>query len=172
MSIQELMSVVKAPSRPLETGDKRAWAKLEADLGLQLPSDLYEFGLHYGTGRFWQGEIEVLNPFSKLYHKFLESEINRLRLARELGLDVPYESYPKRPGLFPWGRVDGGTMYWLTDGQPEFWPIVLQKIRPSEWERLEMPMTTFLAKALKNELKCLLWESLPPEACNFESRKS
>lgn len=66
--------------------------------------------------------------------------------------NIPYSSYPARPGLFPWGHDANGTRYWwLTEGDAEKWPIIAQ--RKDQFERWDLPLMTFLAQVLGNKLK-------------------
>src|SRR5437016_1107633 len=103
MSIEELMRIVKPPRTAKEPGDKKAWAELEKDFGLHLPSDWRDLGLHYGTGRFYGTFIHIYNPFSDKDRKYVDCECDVLRDLKQDGLNVPYNIHPDNPGLLPWG---------------------------------------------------------------------
>ena len=159
MAISELVAIVRAPQQALETDNGNVWTRVVEDIGLTLPGDLREFGERYGSGRFCGGFIQVFNPLSVHYRKFIDHECNLLRKIASDIVPIEFAIYADRPGLFPWGRDEHGhRMYWLTEGLPEHWPIIL-RTRECEFERWEMPITTFLAKALSNEIKCLLWQT-------------
>ena len=70
-----------------------------------------------------------------------------------------YNAFPTKPGLLPWGEDDNGcTMYWLVEGPPNDWPIIVNPPRYSEYQQFHLSMTTFLAKAFTRQLKCILWD--------------
>lgn len=158
MSIAELTRVVKAPAKPNESGNDAAWASIQAAIGLKLPPDLGDVGKCYGTGRFYGGHIQIYNPFSREYSEIINSELDSLRTALDLGMEVPYAIHPDRPGLFPCGRDEsGGSIFWFTEGDPKAWPLILRPHGDDDYERWDLPITAFLAGALSNKLKCILW---------------
>ena len=170
MSIGELVAVAPPPEKPLEAGrGPEDWKRVQEAIGVALPSDLGDFGMCYGTGRFI-GDIQVYNPFAMLYRRIIDFECNFLRELKKPGRDrLPYDVHPDRPGLFPWGRdQNGNTMCWLTVGAHDEWPIVL-KSDIDEFEHWELSMTSFLAKAFRNEILALIWndEAFRPEELNF-----
>ena len=63
MSIADLMKLVPPPAKPFEVGTLAEWAKVEAELGTQLPQDYRDFVFAYGSGLF-AGLYRVYNPFS------------------------------------------------------------------------------------------------------------
>jgi hypothetical protein len=76
----------------------------------------------------------------------------------------PYKIYPDTPGLLPWGGDLLSRMcFFLTEGKAEHWPIILWNY-DGEYERFDMPMTSFLAKCFKNEIKCKIWEEFFSES--------
>jgi hypothetical protein len=71
---------------------------------------------------------------------------------------IPYDIYPKSPGLLVWGSdVNGHMMFWLTEGQPEKWPLVLMTV-DGQFEQLQMSTTTFLARVFSGAMECILWD--------------
>src|SRR4051812_49174571 len=98
MSIQELLSVVPGPATPQETGDEQQWHSLQQTLGIALPQDWRDFGRYYGTGRFYDPDrlgIVVLNPFRSDTVEGISLLCDQYR-----GFDgVPYDIFPKKPGL-------------------------------------------------------------------------
>ena len=65
-AIEELISVVKPPDKPLEIGDLNAWRLFEASWNMQFPKDWFDFAMTYGSGSFGGTyELVVFNPFSK-----------------------------------------------------------------------------------------------------------
>lgn len=158
MAIDELVAVVPPPKRPLEAGPVKRWPAIQQSVGLALPDEYRDFGLTYGTGRFWNGEVQIYNPFSKDYLAIVESELANLRLATDLGLVVPFPVHPEPAGLFPVGRDHNGhSLFWLTQGKPEKWPIIAKPHGFDEWKQYKLPLTTFLARVLTNKTRCVLW---------------
>ena len=159
MPIEELLAAVSPPKLPMETGDADAWLRIQQNLTLDLPSDLLDFASHYGSGEFSDGSrnVCVRNPFSIDNKRVLDEELMILQQYPAFGFPLPYQAYPARPGLFPWARdANGHKLYWLTDGPPEKWPIILMT-RDRVFERWQLPMTTFLAQVFSKKIRCVLW---------------
>jgi len=161
MAIEELVKLIPPPSEPLESGDVDSWIHVTRDVGLNLPEDLREFGQRYGSGMFCRTYLQVFNPFSVYYRQMIDYECALLRKLESICGLLPYNVHPHRPGLLPCGRdEEGDGMYWLTDGDPNKWPIMLRS-RDEDvneaFERWDVSLTTFLAGILSNETKCLLW---------------
>ncbi len=159
MSIKKLISLVTPPAHPFEIGNFKKWRKIQDQLGLKLPKDLYDFAMHYGTGQFY-GDFIVFNPFSKSYLIQLEDHKKQIQDSRPRGLDEFLANWcanmgydpGEEPDLFPWGRDANGNLYWwLMEGQPKSWPIIT---RTEEYEFAEwnMPMLTFVVKIFTNEI--------------------
>lgn len=141
----------------MQTGSEQLWQSLQLDLGLQVPRDLYDLGMTYGSGKFCKNAIEVFNPFSDKYRLIIESECDRFKMAS--GFNIPYKIFPDLPGLFPWGRdVNGHTMLWMAQASATtVWPIVLatEDFEFEHWDNLEM--TRLLAQVFSGKIKCILW---------------
>jgi hypothetical protein len=161
MAIEELMAVVTPPSAPIEAGPMERRNEVEKALGIVLPDDLYEIAMRYGSGRF-AGGIEVFNPFSKKYLEYVNMVTGCYRELKQAEGDdfIPYDIFPKSPGFFPWGGSwDGFVMFWHTEGKPNEWPTVLVVGRQADvYEKLQMQMTTLLAKIFKEPMPCVLWD--------------
>jgi hypothetical protein len=143
------------PELPIHVGKRDGWARVERKLHLTLPTDWRDFALAYGSGYFGD-RITVLNPLAPRFGKVFGKYCASVDLIREV-IGLPYEVYPRNPGLLIWGNDDNGNkMFWLTEGEPDEWPIVL-RTREGEYETWQMPMSTFLARALSNGLRCILW---------------
>lgn len=157
MSVNELIAVVPPPTHPVDPGTDLLRQQVEEKLGLRLPQDIIDFSLTYGTGTFSHGQFWVFNPFSRWYYSNIE-EVCRLfrKLRRDEGPGrFPYNFHPERPGLLSWGSESNGhEMFWLTEGEPNAWPIILYD-RVS-FERWDLSVTTFLAKFFKCEISCIL----------------
>jgi hypothetical protein len=160
MSVKDLLKLVLPPRSPFEADLDADWDSVEHEIGLTLPQDYKEFINEFGTGQT-AGFIWVLNPFSNidqlnlLVHIFEQYKtLDNLRSLKEKSDDYcPYPLYPEPSGLLPWGYTDnGGTLFWLTTGEPNSWPVVVND-HGDTFERFALPMTTFLAKFIKKELE-------------------
>lgn len=173
MAIKELLKIVPPPKKPLEVGKAASWKKLEATLGLTLPSDLRDFGMHYGSGRFCGGFLLIYNPFATYYLKAIESDCSILLALQHMSVEEarnPYPVYPNYPGLLPIGSDEnGGTLCWLTKGTPDKWPIII-KSHEDEYKECRLTLTTFLAKAMSNKIKVFMWDRFKAEERCFEPR--
>ena len=159
MSVAELTSVVPPPARPIETGSPELRQSIEDSIGLRLPQDFIDLATTYGSGMFSDGQFWFLNPFAPWYRNDVDRTCSIfLKLKATEGDDfIPYDIYPTQPGLFPWGaETNGNSMFWLTTGESDSWPIVLYDRDMGEFEELRMPVSTFLSKLFTCELKCSL----------------
>jgi len=163
MSVAELMAVVSPPARPRDVGDLAAWHDAEARIGTRLPSDFRDFVVRYGTGVFNDpGRLCVFprNPLAPGFDARFRSECDWVRDMKESAErdEFPYEVFPRTPGLVLWADDDNGCMFfWLTEGDPDNWPVLVTPPRGYCWERFELPMTSFLAAAFSRRLTCVPW---------------
>jgi hypothetical protein len=175
MAISELTSAVRPPSKPFEAGPRDQWERIQRELGTPLPSDLRDFGLTYGTGMFKQG-ICVFNPFAAVFLDQMEEAIGCWRSLKEAEgeEEVPFEVFPDTPGLFSWGCGDQGEgLFWLTEGSPEEWPVIIRGRDEPIYHRFDMQMTSFLAKLLTRKIVVPdLWTGFDEPANRiFESQR-
>ena len=159
MAVDELVAVVPLPANPTEAGPPELLPKIEQALGTPLPKDMVEFGLRYGSGMFGD-TLEVYNPFSASYLDTVNQVSDCYRNLKESeGSDfIPYEIFPEKPCLLVWGSdVNGHMLFWLTDGHPDKWPLMLMTV-DGQFERWDMSATSFLAKIFRGETGCILWD--------------
>ncbi len=141
-SLRQLIEVVPPPSRKPCPGRLDSFAVVERELGLSLPTGFKELTEAYGTG-VWFETIFVLNPFER-------SPVNGERwwcfrgycggpawcaAERASPKQFPnlyvYPVYPEPGGVFPWAFLqDGGVLYWLTEGSPEVWRTLDDRLCP------------------------------------------
>lgn len=158
-SIDELIDAVPPPEKPRENGPLENLSVIENALGTSLPKDIVEFGMQYGTGMF-ADTLEVYNPFSGRYLESVSQVSGCYRDLKRAEGDqfIPFEIYPKSPGLLVSGSdANGHMMFWLTEGRPEDWPLVLMTV-DATFERLDMSITTFLARIFSGTMECILWD--------------
>jgi hypothetical protein len=151
MAISELLKIVPPPAAPVENKNGGVWQRAQKALGTNLPGDYRELGLRYGSGKFC-GYLGVINPLSTTFDSSVKYLLDTLRQMQRRR-NYPYAVFPEQPGLLPWGGDENGHMlHWLTEGLPDAWPVIIES-HEGELERFHMAMTTFLAKALTNELR-------------------
>jgi hypothetical protein len=182
MALKDLMAVVAPPSHPRDAGDLAAWSAAEAMIGTPLPGDFRDYCLRYGSGVFNDPGrlcVAVRNPLAPDFEKRFRECRDWLRLMKESAGDeeFPYGVFPPHPGLILWGEDDNGCMmFWLTEGEPDNWPVVVTPPRGYFWERFDLSMTTFLAGAFSRQLTCVPWQQPEffsgPRRVKFAQRES
>jgi hypothetical protein len=113
--------------------------------------------------------MEVFNPFAEHYLEVVQSQCDLLKAVQTAETELPHDPFPARPGLLPWGRDENGHMMcWLTKGKPDRWPIILRR-HDNVYETWKLSLTSFLAKAFRNEITCIIWQDpFLPEELTFE----
>jgi len=171
--MDHLPDIITPPSKPDETGAPKSWAKIEARLGLQLPSDYKAFIDRYGSGSF-DDFIIVYNPFAENEYLNLFYALDTLHWAdqqMQLIQDVvwtavqPFELYPATEGLLPWGCTTnlGDTFFWQIKGPPETWETIFYNLRSGEYEVWKYPLTDFLYGPFTQRVESvLLPQAFPP----------
>lgn len=159
MSVSNLSQLVSPPDSPIDPGSVDHRQNLESEIGLVLPDDVYEFIAVFGSGMF-SDTLNVLNPFSSSYLDTVNqiSECYRgLKLSEGDAL-IPYEIHPNRPGLFPCAtEVNGGLIFWLTEGAPAAWPLILMTV-DFQFERRDVSLIEFLEQVFRGSSGCVLWD--------------
>ena len=174
MALSELLKIVTPPDNPKEVPAKPNWAAVEKKLGLQLPDDYKRYVTKFGSGLL--GEfVCVLNPFSKMEGvEFFSGADLLLSTIRELKRTegekyVPFDLHPESPGLLPWGGDENGnSLFWLTRGARNKWPVVVCAGRDNRSQLFEMGMTAFLTRTFTGEVKCKIW----PKPFAVKSRRA
>ena len=168
MAINELLALVPPPPRTNESVEVFSWQDIEAALKTRLPGDYRDFGRTYGSGQFEDGTFDflVINPLAERYLEIIKGDIEIWQSRRESApTEFPAELFPAEPGMLPWGMdVDGGMMGWLRIGDdPEQWSVVTKGSDDDSFEEFKMSFTTFMAKALRREIRPRLWRPDFPE---------
>ena len=57
-----------------------------------------------------------------------------------------FSTFPTPGGLFPFGYTDnGGTLFWLTEGESDRWPIIcMDGAYSSDYDQFELSLICFL----------------------------
>ncbi len=166
MSVAELRRLVPPPSAPVAPGSLQEWAAVEQRLGLVFPADYKEYIATYGSGAF-PGLLFVMNPMKRVsftdhvtyYLHSLDGQLEATRGAFGGGEEYrgearPFPLWPEPAGLFPWGwmGMDGASkLFWLTEGDPDRWPVVWGDPYEPRWFNgpYTTTMTSFLAGTLR-----------------------
>ncbi len=157
MALETVRAVAQPPSSPVETGSPEQWAEVERTLGTALPEDYKALVDAYGTGGF-NDFLFVFNPFTRnKYLNLLELRPVILQAYTELRNQFPeshpYPAHPEPGGLLPWARTENGDeLYWLTDGEPNSWPVVFYETRHGSHQQFDAPATEVVAGLLRGEL--------------------
>jgi len=177
MTLASLGKIITAPAMPRENGSSAAWAVVEKELGIALPGDYKEYVNTFGTGKIADFVLPY-NPFSD--NRFLNllkqvpKQVGTLRqMKKEFGdEECPYPLYPEPAWLLPWGCTDNGNiLFWLTDGHPDKWPVVLSEGRGPGFEQFDESMTGFLTKLLSGEIVSQFFRGFSPSEAVFVPAK-
>src|SRR5580698_10276206 len=108
---------------------------------MKLPADYKSFVKTYGSGLF-AGFIRIFNPWdSSPYMSLLlsatsVSDMYRQMKGSEGESDLPFPLYPEKCGLLPCGNDENGNyIFWLTQGVPSKWSIVVAEGRGPRWQK-------------------------------------
>ena len=155
--LERLRRLLPPPADPVEPGRPDGWPAVEAALGTGLPSDFKAFIERYGSGVV-DDFLYLFNPFTQGQDGNLLAEKDRVlaayRQTRARFPDrLPLPPFPDEGGVLPLGRTDNGDeLYWVTQGQPDRWPVALVEARAARQELHRMPVTGFLAALAANQL--------------------
>lgn len=141
-----LARIVERVRPPVVAVDGRGdWTEAERALGTGLPEDYKQLVATYGRGDFW-GALCLCTPFG---------DDNPVPLAADLRDDYgplrefspesyPYPLFPEPRGLLAWAVTESSAhVCWLTEGPPEFWPVVIWS-RDDDHERFDCGAGAFL----------------------------
>ena len=155
--LDRLRQLLPPPADPAEPGRPDGWAQVERSLGTALPGDFKAFTEQYGSGTV-DDFLYLFNPFAAGQDGNLLVEKDRVLTAyaqtRARFPDrLPLPPFPEPGGVLPLGRTDNGDeLYWVTDGDPDGWPVALVESRAAFQELHAMPVTGFLAALAANQL--------------------
>ena len=174
-ALESLIQIVPLPTPPVCNGNDSDWEVIERILEMRLPVDFKKLINLYGTGCFFEF-LYPLSPFAPFETSLnLLSGATKQRLSayrsgrKEFPQYMPaFPAYPQESGLFPWGiTVNGDTLFWLRQGQPEQWPTVVcnSKFTKETCERFDMTATEFLHRLFSGKIEP---EALPGDLLDME----
>jgi hypothetical protein len=157
MVIDPLLTILKTPATPHESGTAEGWGDVGRRIGEVPPGDYMKFIELYGTGTIadW---LTVLNPFAANRHQNLfVAGFEFLAALREIKgqflEEVPFPLFYEPQGLLPWGiSIDGDIFCWSTRGLSGHWTVTVIG-RHTGNEEFPMPMTQFLFEALSGRVR-------------------
>jgi hypothetical protein len=155
--LERLRQLLPPPADPVEPGRPDGWAQVEAALGTQLPSDFKAFTEQYGSGMV-DDFLYLFNPFAAGQDGNLLVEKDRVLAAyRQTRARFPdrlvLPPFPEEGGVLPLGRTENGDeLYWVTQRDPDGWPVALLESRAALLEVHPMPVTGLLAALAANQL--------------------
>ena len=155
--LDRLRQLLPPPADPVEPGRPDGWAEIQAAVGTQLPGDFKAFTELYGSGMV-DDFLYLFNPFTQGPDGNLVVEKDRVLAAyrqtrARFPQRLPLPPFPEPGGVLPLGRTDNGDeLYWVTDGDPDDWPVALVESRATLQEVHQVPVTGFLAALAANQL--------------------
>jgi len=164
-SLGRLTRVLQPPAQPLEVTTASNWQLVQEQLGIILPEDYKGFVATYGTGAV-DDFLWILSPFSGNDHLNLLKQATvrtdaQRQFSQAAGVENPYALYPQAGGLFPWAITDNGdVLYWLCDGLPSTWAIVVCDSQSSHWQQFQMSTCEFLTELI---MKTIVVRAFPTD---------
>ena len=166
-ALDRLVRLIPPPAHPCDTGPVGRRAAVEEALGTPLPAEWYRVCRTYGEGSFGTpGNTSLLylwNPFHKGFLNGVRkwSGANRVykewtneRLGGRKGARAfPYDVYPARPGLLVCGGGERRGLFWLTDGPPDRWPVIVRD-PGDKFHRFDLPLAEFLFRLFSGKTGC------------------
>jgi hypothetical protein len=155
--LERLRQLLPPPADPVEPGRPDGWAEVETAIGTQLPGDFKAFTELYGSGMV-DDFLYLFNPFAAGQDGNLLVEKDRVlaayRQTRARFTDrLPLPPFPEDGGVLPLGRTENGDeLYWVTERDPDDWPVALLESRAAFLEVHPMPVTGLLAALAANQL--------------------
>ena len=155
--VERLRQLLPPPADPVEPGRPEGWAEVEAALRTGLPSDFKAFTELYGSGTV-DDFLYLFNPFAAGPDGNLLAEKDRVlagyrQTRARFPERLPLPPFPDPGGVLPLGRTDNGDeLYWVTQGDPDGWPVALLEARTALQELHAMPVTGLLAALAANQL--------------------
>ena len=171
--IRELAAVIAPPERPSDW-DEELLRRNKNILRTEFPDDYIEFGRVFGSGAFnaaipaddsslylevWSPARETCPSIVMHYSRIL----NYFKAAMEVD-DVEFGIFPEQKGYLPFARnLDGGSVGWITAGEPNDWKVVeLEGYESGAFQILEMGFSEFLFNVLTRKIALNRYEDLTP----------
>jgi len=157
MTVESLSKLITLPALPVDCGSVEGWQRIEESLSTALPNDYKKYINRFGSGSIGRF-LWPFNPFSRNENLNLIEQVkirlNALQVLKDRFSEKhPYPLYPEMGGLLPWGATDNGdVLFWLTDGKPDDWIVVINESRGPKFEKFEETTTSFLSKLITGDI--------------------
>ena len=154
-----LLALAPPPSSPVNAGSPDLWLRLRMLSARAYPADYKWLINTYGSGEYCD-LLWLLTP-SPPWPDDLLSQIEPCWRAIGRGGTMdsseqcPFPIFPEPGGLLPaGGDTNGGSIFWITDGPPGEWSLVLYDWRGGYvYERHRMSLVDFLVGWLSGEIQ-------------------
>jgi hypothetical protein len=156
MSIDKLLSVLKAPEKPLENGTPSHWDEIERQIGISLPADYKVFINLFGTGVIcnYLWVLNALSPNQFLALGKAPQIIGHYDVMIGEDNDFPYKLYPHKGGLLPCIVTESRShLMWITVGQPDTWKLIWLSDYLEIMDVFEFSLTEFLYRFISGQIK-------------------
>ncbi|WP_346535445.1 hypothetical protein [Micromonospora sp. DPT] len=132
--------------------DGTGWERVEAEIGVALPSDFKELCRRFMPGSFY-AYLHLLRSTAEHASGELLQMWAHCRSESFARVCAPYGIYgpDKGSGLIQWGDDQvAGRYYWLAERsvEPEGWPVVAQSGGGEPWHRFDMSTTEFIYRVI------------------------
>lgn len=154
-----LKKVIKKPDKIYNPGNEELWLQFQNKNGIIFPNDYKDMINYYGTGGI-NNFLWFLTPFAKDENvNYMYRSKQMLEAYKESKIsfpdDFPYNIFPEKDGLLPWGYTDNGDeLYWQTSKNIEEWKIVVYESRSTICYSYHMGLAEFLYKLLSKQIVC------------------
>jgi hypothetical protein len=120
---------------------------------LELPADYRALLATYGPGAFRQNFAEITIHSFANPNPIFDIEASTRKTADLLGELypnlhddwLPYGFWPDdAAGLVQWGSAEIECLFWLIDGDPDEWPVLVMRDTEQIFERVDLTVTEFL----------------------------
>ncbi|MTE19068.1 hypothetical protein F0L17_07980 [Streptomyces sp. TRM43335] len=152
--LETLTRLVPPPATPY-LGDG-TWEWLFAELGTRLPDEYVTLMERYGSGH-WGNWLSFFTPLRTvgegLVHHARETADNYRRLRGEFPEYHPLAVWPEPGGFLPFAvSVDSDHLGWLTEGEPNDWPVTVWPRHADQGPALPGTLTDILLQWLRGDL--------------------
>jgi hypothetical protein len=157
-AFENLRAAAPPPRAIFAGGSMEMFTPIEDRLGLRLPTDYKQLCCTYGVGD-WLRFLDHVNPLAyATFEEYLADitvQLDAERSMREKFPEyVPFALYPEVGGLFFWGITENGDqLYWLTQGEPDIWPIIIRPTRSPRYCRFDLRTCEFLLEWISGRLR-------------------
>lgn len=149
--LEALSLLVPPPEAPYLGGG--TWQELSGELGSRLPAEYVALMDRYGAG-CWAGWLRFVTPLRPAGRGFVRHAEETLDAYRTLRADfpenLPLAVWPEPGGFLPFANsIDGDHLGWLTEGEPDDWPLIVWPRHADQGPPLEGGLTDVLLEWLR-----------------------